>query len=63
MDMNDQLELLWDQYSRRLWVFIHSRVSDPADADDLLQDVFIRVHRRLCCQPEWNKPESWFYPG
>ena len=29
--------------------------------EDILQEVFIRVHRHLCCQPEWNKPESWFY--
>jgi len=59
--MNDNLELLWDQYSRRLMAFIRSRVGDDAEAEDILQEVFIRVHRHLCCQPEWNKPESWFY--
>jgi len=61
--MNDHLELLWNQYSRRLLAFIRSRVGDAADADDILQEVFIRVHRNLCClpEPEWNKPESWIY--
>jgi len=61
--MNDHLELLWDQYSRRLLAFIRSRVGDDADAEDILQEVFIRVHRNLCClpQPEWRRPESWIY--
>ena len=61
--MNDNLELLWDQYSRRLRAFIRSRVWDDAEAEDILQEVFIRVHRNLCCrpEPEWNKPESWIY--
>ena len=61
--MENHLELMWDRYSRRLGAFIRSRVSDDADADDILQEVFIRMHRNLCClpEPEWNRPESWIY--
>jgi RNA polymerase sigma-70 factor (ECF subfamily) len=61
--MNDNLELLWNQYNRRLRAFIRSRVGDDADAEDILQEVFIRVHRNLCCipEPEWHRPESWIY--
>jgi RNA polymerase sigma-70 factor, ECF subfamily len=61
--MHDHLELLWDQYSRRLRAFIRSRVGDDAEAEDILQEVFIRVHRNLCClpEPEWHRPESWIY--
>ncbi len=61
--MSDNLELVWERYSRRLLSFIRSRVGDDAEADDILQQVFIRVHRNLCCQPdsEWIKPESWIY--
>src|SRR5512136_1857039 len=61
--MGDNLELAWERYSRRLLAFIRSRVGDDADAEDILQQVFIRVHRNLCCQPdsEWDKPESWIY--
>ena len=61
--MNEHLEHLWEQYSRRLLVFIRGRVSNDADADDILQEVFIRVHRHLCClpEPQWEKPESWIY--
>ncbi len=59
--MDDNVELLWGRYSRRLKAFIRGRVENEADAEDILQEVFIRVHRHLCCQPEWDKPESWFY--
>lgn len=55
------LENLWDQYCRRLLAFIRQRVSNDADAEDILQEVFIRIHRNLCCASEWNKPESWIY--
>ena len=61
--MREPLELLWEHYSHRLLAFIQSRVADPADADDIRQEVFIRIHRHLCCrpEPEWNKPERWIY--
>jgi len=60
--MNENhLELLWDQYCCRLLAFIRRRVSDEAEAEDILQEVFLRVHRNLCCLPDWNKPEGWFY--
>ena len=59
--MLSQMDLVWDRYRHRLKAFIRSRVWDDAEAEDILQEVFIRVHRHLCCQPDWNKPESWFY--
>jgi RNA polymerase sigma-70 factor (ECF subfamily) len=59
--MNEPIEALWNQYSRRLGTFIRSRVEDDAEAEDILQEVFIRIHRNLCCQADWDKPESWIY--
>ncbi len=59
--MNDPIEHVWDQYRHRLKAFIRSRVEDDATAEDLLQETFIRVHRHLCCQPDWDKPAGWFY--
>jgi RNA polymerase sigma-70 factor (ECF subfamily) len=59
--MVEPVELLWDQYSRRLKAFIRSRVNDDADAEDILQETFIRIHRALCCQEDWDRPEAWIY--
>jgi RNA polymerase sigma-70 factor (ECF subfamily) len=59
--MADPVELMWERYSRRLAAFIRSRVGDDAEAEDILQEVFFRVHRSLCCQADWERPEAWFY--
>jgi hypothetical protein len=61
LHMLKPLEPVWDRHAHRLRAFIRRRVGDDAEADDILQEVFIRVHRHLCCQPNWDKPESWFY--
>jgi RNA polymerase sigma-70 factor (ECF subfamily) len=37
---------VWDRFRAGLWAFFRARVRDEATADDLLQDTFLRVHRR-----------------
>ena len=59
--MEDNVTFLWEQCSQRLASFIRSRVGNEDDADDILQEVFIRIHRHLCCQPAWERPDAWFY--
>lgn len=56
-----KLETLWEQYCCQLKAFIQSRVADEDDADDLLQEVFIRIHTRLCSLRDLSKLESWIY--
>ena len=55
------LEAIWEEYCCRLLAFIRGRVSDPAEAEDILQEVFLRVHRNLCCLPQPSKMDSWIY--
>ena len=55
------IETLWETYCCRLLDFIRRRVGNEGDAEDLLQEVFLRVHRHLCCSPDWERPEAWFY--
>jgi RNA polymerase sigma-70 factor, ECF subfamily len=55
------LEELWESYRSRLLAFIRSRVSDETEAEDLLQEVFLRIHNNLCCPPEPAKMEPWIY--
>ena len=56
-----QLEALWQQYCCQLKAFIHSRVSDEDEVEDILQEVFIRIHTHLCCLRDLSKLESWIY--
>lgn len=55
------LEQLWDAYCCRLLSFLLSRVSDRTEAEDLLQEVFIRVHQHLCCLPMHEKMDAWIF--
>jgi len=57
---NEELKALWERYCCRLLAFIRGRIGDESEAEDVLQEVFLRIHRSLCCQ-EWNKPEGWIY--
>ena len=56
----DELKALWERYCCRLLAFIRSRIADESEAEDILQEVFLRIHRSLCCQG-WNKPDGWIY--
>jgi RNA polymerase sigma-70 factor (ECF subfamily) len=57
----DHLEELWNDYSSRLLAFIRGRVNDETEADDILQEVFLRVHTGLCCREAVGNLESWIY--
>jgi RNA polymerase sigma-70 factor (ECF subfamily) len=44
-----------------LRAFIAKRVSDPSHAEDVLQDVFVRVHRQLDSVNDPRRIVSWIY--
>lgn len=53
-------EGIWFEYHNKLSNFIKSRVTDDA-ADDLLQDVFLKIHTRIDSLREEARLESWLY--
>jgi RNA polymerase sigma-70 factor (ECF subfamily) len=54
-------ETIWKDYYDRLSAFIRSRVADRATADDILQDVFLKVHTALPSRKEGSKLQGWLY--
>lgn len=55
------IETIWTEYRTRLRAYLASRVGDPADVDDLLQDIMIRSHQSL---PKLRSPahlRSWLF--
>lgn len=58
---SDSLRLVWDRYGDRLVAFFRSRVTSEEDAEDLLQELFVRVHTGLCCREAVDSLESWMY--
>jgi len=54
-------ESIWNQYSSSLLAFIRGRVNDKSAANDILQDIFIRIHSKLDTLEDTNKLKSWLY--
>ncbi|MDZ7302319.1 MAG: RNA polymerase sigma factor SigZ [candidate division KSB1 bacterium] len=54
-------EKVWQEYYSRLRAFIKSRISDDAAADDILQDVFLKMHTGLASLRDDTKIKNWLY--
>lgn len=54
------LEAIWREYHDRLLGFIRSKAGDE-DAEDILQELFIRVHTGICCMQDWTVMEKLVY--
>src|SRR5262245_35796050 len=54
-------EQLWEQFSAPLQRFILRRVRDPHNAEDILQDVFLKIHTRIDTLQQQDRVASWIY--
>jgi len=52
---------VWEAFNRQLYSFIRKRVNDTQDAEDLLQEVFLRVHTRLDGLRDQERVAPWLY--
>ena len=60
--MTDQtVAELYDRFRMPLKSFIAKRVSDPATVEDLLHDVFVRIHSRIATLKDSDKVTAWIY--
>ena len=53
--------LIWETFHVRLYRFILKRVSDEATADDILQEVFLKIHTRMHTLQADDRLEAWLY--
>ena len=54
-------EQLVDRYQRRLLNFVYRTIGDRERGEDLVQEVFIRVHRHLHRFDQTKKFSTWIY--
>lgn len=52
---------LWNDLSKPLLAYLRARTRTDADAADLLQEVFFRVHRQLSTLRKPEKLQGWVY--
>lgn len=59
--MQKPVQAVWYEFSAPLKGFILKRVGDEQCAEDILQDVFLQVHRHLESLRDERRLESWLY--
>lgn len=59
--MTTTTEQAWEAFHAPLYQFIRRRVADDATAEDLLQDVFLKIHQHGNSLKDARRLESWIY--
>lgn len=59
--MGQDLTGIWHQVHDALRAFVTKRVADEAEVDDILQEVFLWIHRKLDSLKDPHKILSWVY--
>ena len=59
--MTEHVTEMWQQIHDGLRGFIAKRVTEAAEVDDILQEVFLRMHRKLDSLKDPDKVLSWIY--
>jgi RNA polymerase sigma-70 factor (ECF subfamily) len=55
------LEIVWTQFCDQLCSFVRARVEDEDTAEDILQEIFIRIHAKAGTLRDMGKLQSWVY--
>ena len=61
MEPHVRTQEIWMQMHQRLLSYIRRRVATSHDAEDLLQDVFVRIHANLDNVRDTENVTAWVY--
>lgn len=59
--MNKNIQDIWIDLHQELKKFIFSKVRDTDKSEDILQDVFLKIHLNIHTLSEYSKLTSWVY--
>lgn len=54
-------EQVWAAYKNTLHAFVQSKVSNPADAEELLQDILLKTHTQIHQLNDARNVKSWLF--
>ena len=54
-------EKIWEEFHPRIKQFILKRIPDEYNAEDILQEVFLKIHARIDTLRDDEKLQSWMY--
>lgn len=52
---------LWEDFRGRLLSFVSRRVKQPADAEDVVQEIFVHIHRNLSSVRDEARLPAWVF--
>lgn len=61
MTVNTCMNCIWTEFSEPLRRFIKKRIPNEQDTDDILQEVFIKIHNNIGSLMNDNKIYAWIY--
>ena len=59
--MENNTEYIWNEFHKHLKLYIIWRIYSKNDADDILQEVFVKIHTNIGKLKEEKKLKSWIY--
>jgi RNA polymerase sigma-70 factor (ECF subfamily) len=59
--MEYSVEQIWKDFSSGVRRFIYNRISNRSNVDDLLQEVFLKIHSKIDSLKDETKMCSWVY--
>lgn len=59
--MDIELAALWEEFSIPLRKFISKRISNQQDTEDILQEVFLKIHCNISTLKDKQKLQAWIY--
>jgi RNA polymerase sigma-70 factor, ECF subfamily len=57
----EKIKQLWLQFHDKIKAFIMARVRDEALSEDILQEVFIKIHTNIDALKDDSKLQAWIY--
>lgn len=56
-----EVSKIWEEFNQSLLGFIRRRVNDPDDAEDILQEVFLKIHTKIDTLEDGDRLVPWLY--
>ncbi|SON49899.1 RNA polymerase sigma factor SigZ [Vibrio tapetis] len=56
-----KFESIWSAYQSSLKAFLHSRIANPEDAEDLFQEILIRTYHGFQTVTDGSKIKPWLF--
>ena len=55
------ISYIWAEYGVAIKAFLHSKVANHADVDDLLQEIMLKTHKNLDSLHEESSVKAWLF--